>query len=124
MDLSQNPSSSGRKRKLITLEEKMDLINLHEGGMSVAKISRDSMMPESSIRRIIKSKDQYKTQSQNGVLALSKDAKKIEDLNHKNYPVSLLETQLKALPNSPTLPTSFTQLETQLESLPRSLCER
>ena len=49
------------KRKWLTLEQKLDIIRLHEEGASFAKIGSEKEMDESSVRKIIKKKDQYKS---------------------------------------------------------------
>lgn len=48
--------SAIKKRKWLTLEQKLDIIKLHEEGASFAKIGRDKGMDESSVRKLIKKK--------------------------------------------------------------------
>lgn len=102
------------KRKWLTLEQKLNIIKLHDDGASFAKISRDKGINESSIRLIIKNKDHYKSQGIATASYLSKSLVSkhrtsrminmerllgiwIEDLNQKRIPLSQMEIQAKAL---------------------------
>lgn len=51
------------RRKWLTLEEKLNIIKSHEEGKTYAKIARENGMNESSIRTIIRKKEQYKEQA-------------------------------------------------------------
>lgn len=102
-----------KKRKWLTLEQKLDVIKLHEEGASFAKIGREKGMDESSVRKLIKKKEQYKSQGMATASYLSKVVTKtrstrmvnverllsiwIEDLNQKRIPLSQMEIQAKAL---------------------------
>ena len=55
-------SSVKVSRKRLTLEEKLDIIKLNEQGLSKAQIGKQKEMHESSVRKIIKDKDQIKKQ--------------------------------------------------------------
>ena len=46
------------KRKRLTLEEKLEIIKLKEQGLSNVQIGRQKEMHESSVRKIIKDKDE------------------------------------------------------------------
>ncbi|XP_051842461.1 uncharacterized protein LOC127554692 [Antechinus flavipes] len=49
-----NTANTKKKRLVITLEQKFDVIERHERGHSNSKIGRDIGMPESTVRNIIK----------------------------------------------------------------------
>ena len=55
--------SSLRKRKFRSLDEKMDIIKLHENGAKLAKIAKDKGMAESSVRTIISQKEELKSKA-------------------------------------------------------------
>ena len=61
-----------KKHKWLTLEQQLNIIKLHEEGASFAKIGRDKGMDESSVRKLIKNKDQYKSQGMATASYLSK----------------------------------------------------
>ncbi len=101
-----------KKRKWLTLEHKLDIIKLHEEGASHAKITHEKHIDESSVRKIIKKKDQYKSHGMATASYLSKSITKnrsslmvnmerllsiwVEDLNKKRIPLSEMEIQAKA----------------------------
>ena len=60
-----------RRRKFLTLDQKIEIIECHEAGMKVATIARERGIPDSSIRTIIKTKDQIKDQAQSSHLPLN-----------------------------------------------------
>lgn len=102
-----------KKRNWLTLEQKLDIIRLHEEGASFAKIGREKGMVESSVRKLIKKKDQYKSQGMATASYLSKVVTKtrstrmvkmerllsiwINDLNQKRVPLSQMEIRAKAV---------------------------
>lgn len=102
-----------KKGKWLTLEQKLNVIKLHEEGASFAKIGREKGMNEASVRKIVKNKDQYKSQGIATASYLSKIVTKIrsarminmerllsiwiEDLNQKRILLSQMEIQAKAL---------------------------
>ena len=49
-----------RRRKFLTLDQKIEIVECHEAGMKVATIARERGMPDSSVRTIVKCKDQIK----------------------------------------------------------------
>ena len=49
-----------RRRKFLTLDQKIEIIECHEAGMRIAAIARERGMPESSVRTIVKRQDQIK----------------------------------------------------------------
>ena len=49
-----------RRRKFLTLDQKIEIVECHEAGMRIAAIARERGMPESSVRAIVKRKDQIK----------------------------------------------------------------
>ena len=51
-----------RKRKRLTLDEKLEIIKLSEQGISNVQIGRQREMHESSVRKIIKDKTEIKLQ--------------------------------------------------------------
>ena len=61
-----------KKHKWLTLEQNLNIIKLHEKGASFAKIGREKGMDESSVWKLIKNKDQYKSQSMATASYLSK----------------------------------------------------
>ena len=50
------------KRNRLTLDEKLEIIKLSEQGLSNVQIGRQKEMHESSVRKIIKDKDEIKLQ--------------------------------------------------------------
>ena len=44
----------------MTLDQKIEIVECHEAGMKVATIARERGMPDSSVRTIVKCKDQIK----------------------------------------------------------------
>ncbi len=64
------------KCKWLTLGQKLDIIKLHEEGASFAKISREKGMDESSVRKLIKKKDEYKSHGMGTASYLSKSITK------------------------------------------------
>ena len=100
------------KRKRLTLEEKLEIIKLKEQGLSNVQIGRQKEMHESSVRKIIKDKDEIKLQlsrtAEYGAKQKTKTKKRpmlemerllcvwVEDCNHRNIPISLAEVQFKA----------------------------
>ena len=100
------------KRQWLTLENKLDVIKCHEDGASFAKIARDYKINESSVRAIIKKKQQYKDHGIATASYMSKTVAKnrdknmlnmerlllmwIEDCNKKRIPLSQLIIQEKA----------------------------
>lgn len=103
----------GNQRKWLTLEQKLDVIKLHEGGASYADIGRQKGVHASSIRKIVTKKELYKSQGLVTACYSSKVVTKIrsdrmtnmerllslwiEDLNQKRIPISQMEIQAKAL---------------------------
>lgn len=105
--------STTKKRRWLTLEQKLKVIKLHEEGASFAKIGKEMGMNEASVRKIVKNKAQYKAQGIATASYLSKVVTRIrsprivnmerllsiwiEDLNQKCIPISQMEIQAKAL---------------------------
>ena len=52
---SETPS---KKRKWLSLEQKLEIIKKYESGASYAKMAHEKEMAESSVRLILKDKDQ------------------------------------------------------------------
>ena len=57
---NQNPS---KKHKWLSLSEIWDIVKSHENGASYPKISRDKSMPESTVRNIVKDKNELRKKS-------------------------------------------------------------
>ena len=49
-----------RRRKFLTLDQKIEIVECYEAGMKTSAIARERGMPESSVRAIVKRKDQIK----------------------------------------------------------------
>ena len=49
-----------RSRKFLTLDQKIEIVQCHEAGMKTSAIARERGMNESSVRCIVKRKDQIK----------------------------------------------------------------
>ena len=49
-----------RRRKFLTLDQKIEIVQCHEAGMKTSAIARERGMNESSVRCIVKRKDQIK----------------------------------------------------------------
>ncbi|XP_063152245.1 uncharacterized protein LOC134492057 isoform X1 [Candoia aspera] len=109
-----NSPSSKKKRLVITLEQKCDVIERHECGHSNAKIGRDVGMPESTVRNIIKHAGEIKKKGKvaSAFCGLQTSARNrsvtmmetehlltvwIEDCNQKRIPLSRAAIQTKAL---------------------------
>lgn len=102
-----------KSRNRLTLGEKLEIINLFdEKGWSKAKISREKGMPEPSVRKILKDKEDLKLQgaqtAEYGALCSTKTRPRqmlemerllmvwIDDCNHRRVMTSLKETLFKA----------------------------
>ncbi len=115
MSAKRKPNESvsvSNKRKWLTLEQKLDIVKLHGERASQAKIAREKNISDSSVRLIIKKKDQYKKHGIATASYLSKSIYKnrstimenmerllsiwVEDLNQKRIPLSEMEIQAKA----------------------------
>ena len=59
-DGNQTPS---KIHEWLSLSEKLDIVKSHENGASYAKISPDKSMPESTVRNIVKAKNELRKQS-------------------------------------------------------------
>ncbi|KAM6471896.1 uncharacterized protein PHA67_002618 isoform 2-T2 [Liasis olivaceus] len=109
-----NNTRSKKKRLVITLEQKCDVIERHECGHSNAKIGRDVGMPESTVRNIIKHAGEIKKKGKvaSAFCGLQTSARNrsvtmietehlltewIEDCNQKCIPLSRAAIQTKAL---------------------------
>ena len=62
---SNSNGTPSKKHKWLSLSEKLDIIKSHENGASFAKISRDKSMAESTVRNIVKAKNELRKQSVN-----------------------------------------------------------
>ena len=49
-----------KRRKFLTLDQKIEIVQCHEAGMKTSAIARERGMNESSVRCIVKRKDQIK----------------------------------------------------------------
>jgi CENP-B N-terminal DNA-binding domain/Tc5 transposase DNA-binding domain len=102
-----------KKRKWLTLEEKLDIIRRHEEGESYAKIAYEKKMNESSIRALLKKKKQIKAYGISTACYTTKMTVRqrssimnnmerllmiwIEDCNQKRIPLSQAIIQNKAM---------------------------
>ncbi|XP_017778302.1 PREDICTED: uncharacterized protein LOC108563967 [Nicrophorus vespilloides] len=112
-----------KKRKWLTNEQKLEIIKLHEGGASYAEIGRNKHMEESSLRKLIKRKDQLKAQDKeyhlmNAITKIRSGRmvqmerllyKWIEDLNQKGIPISQMDIRAKALSLYKDLQRNYTE---------------
>ena len=53
-----------KERVRRTLEEKLEIIELHEAGARYSKIAHDKDMNEASVRKIVKRKDEFRKQAE------------------------------------------------------------
>ncbi|KAK9728838.1 CENP-B N-terminal DNA-binding domain [Popillia japonica] len=105
--------SSKKKRKVITLEEKLAIIAKHETGDTNAKIGRNLKMNESTIGHIIQHADQYKKQGKGASTSTAFQTTRnrtifviemeglllvwIDDCNQKRISISLMAIKAKAI---------------------------
>ena len=85
--LENQNNSTPKKKNWLPLSEKLEIIKRHENGASYAKISRDKEVPESTIRRLVKNKDELRKQSinspsQNAKLATRIRSRAMEKMEH------------------------------------------
>ena len=57
---ADNNEAPQKKRKLFSLQEKLNIINKHEAGISNAKLSREYGVNESTIRGVIQQGEKIK----------------------------------------------------------------
>ncbi|CAI9715745.1 transposable element-derived 1-like [Octopus vulgaris] len=101
-----------RRRKVLTLDSKLEIIKRHERGESKAKIGRDLGMNESTVRAILKKIDDYKEKGKvASTLGLQTTRNRsrimiemehllslwIEDCNLKQIPLNTMTIKMKAL---------------------------
>ena len=104
-----------KRRSHLTLEVKLEIINLHENGLSNSLISREKGVSESSIRTILQKREEIKQRSSNiGSFMLSSKSRQrsysmenmerllliwIGDLHKKGLPISMpgIRTKAKSL---------------------------
>ena len=60
-----------KRRKFLTLDQKIEIIECYEAGMKCATIAKMRGMSDSSVRTIIKEKDKIKDQAQASHLPLN-----------------------------------------------------
>uniref|UniRef100_S4RIC1 HTH psq-type domain-containing protein n=1 Tax=Petromyzon marinus TaxID=7757 RepID=S4RIC1_PETMA len=96
--------SEKKKRKAITLEQKMKIINQHEAGKAVTVIARDNQLSQSTISAIVKDKKRIMEAS---TIISRKRTEPLEEMEQllvtwmedriqKRMPLSLLTIQAKA----------------------------
>ena len=110
---SASDDSVKKKRKVISLEEKLKIISKHESGASKAKIGRDHSINESTVRHIIQNTKLYKDQGQSAASSSNAQTTRnrsiamiemerllsiwLEDCNQKRIPLSQMTIKTKAL---------------------------
>lgn len=91
--------SEEKKRLVITLEKKFDVIERHEHGHSNSKIGQDVGLPESMVRNIIKPtseiKEKYKTAS-----AFCGQQKQLQGIEMEPVSVWMEDCNKKCIPNN------------------------
>ena len=60
--VATNQNTPARKRIRLDLDTKLEIIALFENGAKFTKIAQDKKIPESSVRKIVKDKDQLRAQ--------------------------------------------------------------
>ena len=102
-----------KSRNRLTVEKKLEVIKLYEKCASFAQVAREKEIAESTIRKIVSQKSELKKYSVHtanyGGLQLTKTRSRamlemerlllawINDCTNRNLPISLKETQLKAV---------------------------
>ena len=108
----ESGDSNVKKRKRLTLGEKLEIIKLSEAGSTPTQISKIKDMHEASVRTILKKKVEIKDQGTHTAEYGAKGSTKrrprpmlemerlvliwIEDCNHRGIAISLDEVQFKA----------------------------
>jgi predicted transcriptional regulator len=63
--IENGQDTPSKKKKFLSLKEKLDLIKRHNDGATNSKIARDTGIPETTVRRTIKNKNEIKKQAIN-----------------------------------------------------------
>ena len=117
-------ASSDKKRKVITLETKYEMIKLYEGGETINSISKKFDMSTSTVSTIMKAKEKF--------LAKIKEAQPLNSTwirtKETNSLIPRMETLLTAWINDQTqrlhMPVSQAVICTKALSLFKDLCQK
>ena len=61
--IENGQDTPSKKKKFLSFKEKLDLIKRHNDGATNSKIARDTGIPEPTVRRTVKNKNEIKKQA-------------------------------------------------------------